>query len=605
MDLFEQNIELLKRNSLPLAEKILTLEETKECEVINARNGMPTLKVNGYLYHSVYDPLRESRSIVDNFLKNKNVENYSSLIVIGMGFGYHINEFLKKGFQKIIVIEKNCGILKSVFSFSDQSNILKKTNLFSLDEEETNKFIEEINLLAGNNPLIYIHPPIEKILSKENVEKLISKLTPFNSDEFRGLKVMVTYPLYGGSYPVAEYTSRAFEKIGCRVQRFDMSKFYPLYKELDYAASNKTNNEKLKGLFLTLIEEIFVSNVVENQPNLIFSLAQSPISISAINRIKPLKIPLCYWFVEDFRLMDYWRNVSLSYDYFFTIQKGDFFRVLSSAGVKNYHYLPTGCDPEIHKPVELSEEEIREFKSDISFMGAGYYNRRIFFKKLADYDFKIWGTDWPLEDPFYAKTVQRKGERISIEDTVKIYNAALININLHSSTYHDGVNPYGDFLNPRIFEIAACGGFQLVDKRSLLKEQFEIGEEIECFTDIDELKEKIDYYLSHPEERKAISLKSRNRAISEHTYLKRMEEVLKVVSNGKGIKLEKPDTDINSYKNLVKQCGDDEECLKILSKFKNYAHISIKDIAREIEKGEGKLSQSEKIFLMMNEFAQR
>lgn len=29
----------------------------------------------------------------------------------------------------------------------------------------------------------------------------------------------------------------------------------------------------------------------------------------------------------------------------------------------------------------------------------------------------------------------------------------------------DGVEPYGDFVNPRTFESAACGAFQLVDSR--------------------------------------------------------------------------------------------------------------------------------------------
>ena len=70
----------------------------------------------------------------------------------------------------------------------------------------------------------------------------------------------------------------------------------------------------------------------------------------------------------------------------------------------------------------------------------------------------------------------------------------------HSSLNHEGVVPDGDFVNPRTFEIAACGGFQLVDRRSLLGELFEEGE-LELFGDLAELRGKIDHYLARPEER--------------------------------------------------------------------------------------------------------
>lgn len=602
MSLFEKNIETLKIHSPFLAEKIEKSEIESQCEIIESKKGYPTLKIRGYLYHSIYDPVYEGKSIVRNFLKDKNTESYSSLIIIGIGLGYHVEEFLKSGIDKVIVIEKNFDILRSVFSASDLTYLLDHIKLFSLDSQDEKILLDEIKPLCGDNPLIYFHPPLQRMLSKDQYENIVNKLTRFEYKDFRGLKVMVTYPLYGGSYPVAEYTSRAFEKIGCRVEKFDMSKFYPLYKQLESSTANKNNSSKLTGLFLSLIEEIFVSRVLETRPGLIFSLAQSPIGTSVINRIKPLKIPLCYWFVEDFRLMDYWRSIALTYDHFFTIQKGDFHEELSRSGAKNYHYLPTACDPEAHKPVSLSESELSDFQSDISFMGAGYYNRRMFFKKLSNYNFKIWGTEWPLDDPYYASIVQRNGTRISIDDTAKIYNASAININLHSSTYHSSVNPYGDFINPRTFEIAACGGFQLVDHRNTLNELFIPGEEIEFFKDINELKDKIDFYLEHPEERRLVAGKARNRVLLDHTYEKRMCDVLKIISSGKGVKLEKPSTDINSYDNLINNCSKDEECLNFLTKFRDYDRVSIKDIAEEIKKGKGDLSQSEKIFLMMNEF---
>ncbi len=603
MELFRKNIDAVEIHSPHIAQKIKETEAVSDCEVISSKKGLLSLKIKGCLYHSVYDPSYEAKSLVDKFLKENDAGTFSSLVIMGMGIGYHIEEFLKAGIENIVVIEKDCQTIKAIFEKCDISHILDKIKLFTFDSQNNDALIEELKSICGNNPLIYIYPPANKILRKEDYEAIVSGLTPFEYEDFRGLKVMVTYPLYGGSYPIAEFTSRAFEKIGCRVERFDMSEFYPLFKKIELSTDNSNNLIKLKGLFLSMIEEMFVARVVDTRPGMIFSLAQTPIGASVINRIKPLNIPLCYWFVEDFRLLDYWKNIASAYDYFFTIQKGDFYNELTRYGIKNYHYLPTACDPQIHKPLQISEEELAEFKSDISFMGAGYYNRRIFFKKLANYDFKIWGTEWPLEDHYYKKLVQREGKRISTEDTVKIYNASAVNINLHSSTYHSSVNPNGDFVNPRLFEIPACGGFQIADYRQPIDELFTKGEEIECFKDIGDLRNKINFYLDHPDERKTLIDNARKRVLRDHTYEKRMCEVLKIVATGKNVKLEKPSADINSFNNLMNHPSADEEFKKYISKFEGNDKVSIKDIAEEIRKADGDLTQTEKIFLMMSEFA--
>ena len=48
--------------------------------------------------------------------------------------------------------------------------------------------------------------------------------------------------------------------------------------------------------------------------------------------------------------------------------------------------------------------------------------------------------------------------RLDLE-AVKIFNASRINLNLHSSPYHLGINPEGDYVNPRTFDLAAAGPF--------------------------------------------------------------------------------------------------------------------------------------------------
>ena len=154
------------------------------------------------------------------------------------------------------------------------------------------------------------------------------------------------------------------------------------------------------------------------------------------------------------------------YDFVFTIQQGDCIEKMKAAGAGEVHYLPTACDPLFHKPLQLSEEDKARWGSPISFVGAGYHNRVQAFAGLANYPFKIWGSEWPSAKPF-DRLVQEDSRRVKPEEYVKIFNATDINLNLHSSSERDGVDPSGDFVNPRTFELAACGAFQLCDERSM------------------------------------------------------------------------------------------------------------------------------------------
>ena len=95
-------------------------------------------------------------------------------------------------------------------------------------------------------------------------------------------------------------------------------------------------------------------------------------------------------------------------------------------------YLPLAALPGFHRKVELTPEQRREYGADLSFLGAGYPNRRVAFRTLLRRDFKIWGSDWE-GDELLAPRVQRRGARISAEESVLVYNAAKINLNLHSS----------------------------------------------------------------------------------------------------------------------------------------------------------------------------
>jgi spore maturation protein CgeB len=170
-----------------------------------------------------------------------------------------------------------------------------------------------------------------------------------------------------------------------------------------------------------------------------------------------------------------------------------------------------------------------QFLADISFVGAPCPNQIALFKELACFNPGLWGPGW--SQIHALKPFNRGGDRwISSEDECRILNSTKIALNIHSSLLPGRLIEQNDFLNPRVFTIAACGGFQLVDEQEPLAEAFEIGKELAVYNDLPSLKEKLYYYLSHPTERDTICRSGYERVLADHTYLHRIKQMLRVMN---------------------------------------------------------------------------
>ena len=338
------------------------------------------------------------------------------------------------------------------------------------------------------------------------------------------LRILVVLPLYGGSLPIGRYAASALADMGHLVETFEAPDFNAAYDSLKKLKVTTDRLGYLQNSFLNVVSQSVLAKVETFEPDLVLSMAQAPLNHQALKRLRREGVTTAMWFVEDFRLFTYWKSFAPFYDVFAVIQKEPFFEELEAIGQPNALYLPLAALPDFHRPAELSSVEKRKFGSDVSFMGAGYPNRRIAFRELVGHDLKIWGTEWE-GDHVLMPLVQMGGARVSSEDCVKIFNATTINLNLHSSVQAKELVTGGDFINPRTFELAACGAFQLVDRRTLMTDAF-ADDELATFGSMDELKEKITYFLEHPEQRESFIRKGRERVLREHTYQARMQTLL-------------------------------------------------------------------------------
>ncbi|CCO24557.1 CgeB family protein [Maridesulfovibrio hydrothermalis] len=338
------------------------------------------------------------------------------------------------------------------------------------------------------------------------------------------LRILVVLPLYGGSLPVGRFCVAALEEMGHLVETFEAPSFYDAYNSLDDLKVTADRHQYLQNSFLQVLSQAVLAKAETFEPDMVLAMAQAPLTHQALKRLRRDGVKTAMWFVEDFRLFTYWQSFAPFYDIFAVIQKDPFFSELKQIGVENVLYLPLAAHPEFHKPVQLNSVDSQKYGSDVSFMGAGYPNRRLAFRRLIHHGLKIWGSEWD-GDHVLEPYLQQGGRRVSSEECVKIFNGTKINLNLHSSIQADELVSGGDFINPRTFELAACGSFQLVDRRSLMPEAFAEGE-LAHFESLEDLDEKIEYFLANPDKRADFAAKSRERVLKDHTYAVRMQSLI-------------------------------------------------------------------------------
>jgi spore maturation protein CgeB len=284
-----------------------------------------------------------------------------------------------------------------------------------------------------------------------------------------------------------------------------------------------------------IIEQInlaALTRVREFQPDVVLVMALSPISPWFIDNAKQSGAVTAHWYVENFRyypsspLIPRWQTVAPCYDYFFTFQKDEFFKALKTVGAKNHYYVPTACNPKIHRKIRAPIDQ--SLRSNISFVGHPYENRISLFKQLNEFDIALWGPGWS-RIPELKLCAKGNGQLVSSSDDAKIMNHTQIGLNIHSSLHPEILIHRGDSLNPRVFTLASCGTFQLVDDQEPLGEAFDCEKEVAVYHDLATLKAQLKRFLENPGEREKMAKCAMQRAQDEHTYGNRIQRMLDIV----------------------------------------------------------------------------
>jgi len=281
----------------------------------------------------------------------------------------------------------------------------------------------------------------------------------------------------------------------------------------------------LPGLRKALIEKAESFN-----PDLIFFLPYTGQFDAKTLDLLKAKWPTCAWFGDDT-----WRFESYS-----SKLAPHFTHVCTTDPFSVEKYRKLGIEPIVTQwaaqpfpglngPLAAGET----YSYEISFVGARNEVRAWFIDRLAKAGIKVecFGAGWP-------------SGRVSLEQMGAIFRASKINLNLSNSVSRDirfvlgGPRNFLRYLispktaeqiKGRNFEIPLAGGFQLSNYVPDLERYLEIGGEVSMFTTPEDCARQINYYLANEPERAKIMLAGHERAKKEHTYLRRLEEILEKI----------------------------------------------------------------------------
>lgn len=133
-------------------------------------------------------------------------------------------------------------------------------------------------------------------------------------------------------------------------------------------------------------------------------------------------------------------------------------------------------------------------------------------------------TLYTRSDTSTLANVHCKGGVSTLTEMPKVFQASKINLNMT-------IRPIETGLSLRVWDILGCGGFLLTNYQSEIPDYFEAGKDLETYESLEELEQKIQYYLTHEEERVEIAIHGYEKVAKHHTYEIRLAQMLKILTN--------------------------------------------------------------------------
>lgn len=322
---------------------------------------------------------------------------------------------------------------------------------------------------------------------------------------------------------------RALEALGCRVMGVD------LYESVDSAKQLTIPARVMRKVGLPLDFAGVNRKIIELAQQQAFdilwldkALLIKPGTIKAVKALQPTCKIIGYT-PDDMsgnrnNQSHYFLQHLPLYDVFFTTKTYGVAE-LKSMGCPKVIFVGKGFDPNIHRPVKVSDEDKMRYGGSVGFIGAWEQERSASILALAQagFEVRVWGKGWHTGRISHAN--------IRLEDRClmgEAYSKGICAFDINLGFLRK-VNR--DLQTQRSVEIPACGAFMLAERTEEHLVLFEEGKEAEYFDSDEELIEKVRYYLAHSEERKQIAAAGLERCLtSDYSIHERMRTMVNYIN---------------------------------------------------------------------------
>jgi len=319
--------------------------------------------------------------------------------------------------------------------------------------------------------------------------------------------------------------AQGLRRQGWNVHEIDQCRFFPSWRSLPL----RMVRHVLAPAIARDYNRTIVERAIALRPAPLVTMKGSYLSAKTLKEFTDARIPTINYY-PDFRFSypDIDERTFVHYTHFFTTKSYqlDYLRGRLGAASR-VSYLPHGYTPEIHKPPAYDGTLPKRYEYDIGYVGNHTAEKEHWLTavrhRLPHRTLRIYGHRWRenvKSDALRACCVDRTAE--GVEYARAVYTAR-INIAVHMGVAdHTG---WQDLTSMRTFEIPACKGFMLHIDNDEVRSFYEVGKEIDAFNNIDELCDKIEYYLAHDQEREAMIERAYCRCVPAYSYDERARTI--------------------------------------------------------------------------------
>jgi spore maturation protein CgeB len=321
-----------------------------------------------------------------------------------------------------------------------------------------------------------------------------------------------------------------FRRAGCTLITCDPSNFLPRSNYLFGSIANRL----IRPFHIVAFNRAIIEADTLLKPDIVMIFKGWGISPKTLDTLKNRRRLLLQYY-PDVSLFAHGKWIPRcvpKFDYWFTTKSFGVADVRAISKDTKSFLVNHAFDPDVHRLPFVEVSPTQEFDCDVSFIGTWDKEKENDLADLVrgvpDLKLKIWGCYWErAKRAELRRSIQHKP--VIGDVFAKAMHHSVINLALLSGQKKG--SSAGDQVTARTFQIPAAGGFMLHKRTSEAVQLFKEGVHAAYFGDVDEMIEKIKYYLANTAARERIQKSGYLECHRCHSMDNRVQQILSTIEN--------------------------------------------------------------------------